>query len=182
MRLIEKDIQDNLDITIEKWIELLKKYDFEEMMIKPASNSWSLSQLYLHLIFSTNFYLQRIGLCLKNKNHQDKQKLAAAIEMFKNNSFPNLKLHNPNFNDKQRPAKSMREIENGFEKIKQRLESLYVEIEKDIHSGKANHTGGLGYFTAIEWLQFADMHFRHHFKQYEEITNFLLNKRINREF
>ena len=40
------------------------------------------------------------------------------------------------------------------------------------YKGKTKHPG-LGYFSAEEWLQFAEMHFRHHLRQKKRIDEFL---------
>jgi hypothetical protein len=45
-------------------------------------------------------------------------------------------------------------------------------ITQSPYKGKTKHPG-LHYFNADEWLQFADMHFRHHVKQKKKIDDFL---------
>ena len=41
-----------------------------------------------------------------------------------------------------------------------------------VFNGKAKHPG-LNYLNASEWLQFADMHMRHHLRQKKRIDDFL---------
>jgi hypothetical protein len=55
------------------------------------------------------------------------------------------------------------------------LRAALTAIQRDVHGidfssgrGKAGHPG-LGYFSAAEWLQFAEMHLRHHFRQKERL-------------
>jgi len=43
---------------------------------------------------------------------------------------------------------------------------------KSSFHGKSKHPG-LGFFSASEWFQFAEMHLRHHLKQKERIDRFL---------
>jgi hypothetical protein len=49
---------------------------------------------------------------------------------------------------------------------------MNVTILKSPFHGKTKHPG-LGFFNANEWLQFAEMHLRHHLKQKERIEEFL---------
>ena len=51
-----------------------------------------------------------------------------------------------------------------------------AQIENNKSRGKTKHPG-FNYFNAIEWLQFAEMHLRHHLKQKERIE-----KNLNRHY
>jgi hypothetical protein len=52
------------------------------------------------------------------------------------------------------------------------MSSAAIKITESPFGGKTKHPG-LGYFSAHEWLQFADMHFRHHLRQKKRIDDFL---------
>jgi hypothetical protein len=45
----------------------------------------------------------------------------------------------------------------------------------DNATGKTRHPGLL-YFSALEWLRFAEMHMRHHFRQKKRIDEALFQK------
>jgi hypothetical protein len=51
-----------------------------------------------------------------------------------------------------------------FANFETKCNELFVFNSQSSFKGKAKHPG-LVYFSAIEWYQFAEMHFRHHFWQ-----------------
>jgi hypothetical protein len=52
------------------------------------------------------------------------------------------------------------------------MNTVATLISESQFNGKTKHPG-LGYFSAKEWLQFANMHFRHHLRQKKRIDVFL---------
>lgn len=52
------------------------------------------------------------------------------------------------------------------------MNNVEMLISKSPFKGKTKHPG-LDYFSAIEWLQFAEMHLRHHLRQKKRIDHFL---------
>jgi hypothetical protein len=59
-----------------------------------------------------------------------------------------------------------------MQRLKAHLNSLENKIVGNHCIGKVRHPG-LGYFNALEWLQFADMHMRHHLRQKRRIEDAL---------
>jgi len=56
--------------------------------------------------------------------------------------------------------------------VKAEMNRAAILISKSSFKGKTKHPG-LHYFSATEWLQFAEMHFRHHLRQKKRIEDFL---------
>ena len=52
------------------------------------------------------------------------------------------------------------------------MNNAATQIANSKSKGKTKHPG-LNYFNANEWLQFAEMHLRHHLKQEKRIEEFL---------
>ncbi|MDB5279911.1 MAG: DinB family protein [Ferruginibacter sp.] len=52
------------------------------------------------------------------------------------------------------------------------MNDLAARIAASKFKGKTKHPG-LDYFSATEWLQFVDIHFRHHLRQKKRIDDFL---------
>jgi len=50
--------------TIDDWISELESYRLEKLLLKPTPESWSLGQLYIHLIDQTKYYFEQIEDCL----------------------------------------------------------------------------------------------------------------------
>jgi hypothetical protein len=92
--------------------------------------------------------------------------------MFARNSFPARILEGPD-NDSNIPQPDSKE------EIAIRLILILDDINSNtVASGLSRSTGktrhpGLLYFSGPEWLQFAEMHLRHHFRQKERIDAFL---------
>ena len=61
---------------------------------------------------------------------------------------------------------------NALLKLKDELNKAAALVSTRSGKGKTKHPG-LHYFTAREWLQFADMHMRHHLRQKKRIEEFL---------
>ena len=100
-----------------------------------------------------------------------KTMLPFAQTMFVNNSFPDEKLSNPaNINMPQPNSKEA--LLQLFINLKKDMNDAAAQIENSKSKGKTKHPG-FNYFNAIEWLQFAEMHLRHHFKQKKRIEGFL---------
>ncbi len=75
---------------------------------------------------------------------------------------------------------SKEELKNALSQIKDEINSLAILISNSHYKGKTKHPG-LGYFSTHDWLQFADMHFRHHLRQKKRIDEFLRVNQINRD-
>ena len=51
--------------TIDAWIDALQRYSIEDLTTKPSPDSWSMGQLYNHIIDETKFYMGRITICIQ---------------------------------------------------------------------------------------------------------------------
>lgn len=96
-----------------------------------------------------------------------------AQTFFTNNSFPDERLTNPANANMPQP-KSKNDLLPAFIHLKKDMNDVAVQIAnaKSKSKGKTKHPG-FNYFNATEWLQFAEMHLRHHFKQKERIEESL---------
>lgn len=161
-----------LDQSIDVWISELDQYSFSQLIAKPSVNAWSLGQVYMHLIESTIFFNKQILCCTSNNNNVDDESYAAAKTMFSNNDLPDRLLDGPPSNAVTPQPESKEQIIAGLLKIKDELKKSVKLIEDNQFEGKTKHFG-LGYFTAAEWLQFAEMHMRHHLRQKKRLDEFL---------
>ena len=157
---------------IDYWITELNQYNMPELTRQPGPEQWSVGQIYLHLIDDTEFYLQQIQGCLSGNQHADQQASPAAMNMFRRNSFPDMKIVGaPDHATIPQPLEK-EELVKSLIKIRSAVNSVANKISEEGYSGKAKHPG-LGYFSAQQWLQFAGMHFRHHLRQKKRIDDFL---------
>ena len=167
---------ENFRNTLDIWIKELNNYDFTSLQTKPSTASWSLGQLYIHLIEETNYYIKQINICLTSNKNKVNQSTTEAKTMFSNNCFPDERIEGaPQHRFIQQPA-NKEQLARDLVHLKDVIDTIELLMSKSIFKGKTKHPG-LGYFNASEWLQFAEMHLRHHLRQKKRIDDFL---KINR--
>ncbi len=158
--------------TIDIWIRGLSQYSFAQLCAKPSPGAWSLGQVYMHLISQTNYFVAQISICLTTNDHETEAVSPAANKMFLNNAFPNAIIEGPPSNADTPELFSKQQLEDDLMQLKSRMNAVAAGLGKSACYGKTKHPG-LGYFNGAEWLQFAEMHLRHHFRQKERIDVFL---------
>lgn len=99
-------------------------------------------------------------------------------EMFINNSFPDERLQGgpANLNISQPLSKDT--LMEEFVMLRRQMNDAAHLITTSRFHGKSKHPG-LNYFSADEWIQFADMHMRHHLRQKARIDEFLTSSRMH---
>ena len=79
---------ENFNRTIDTWIEALERYDYTQLTTKPFPTSWSIGQVYMHLLDDTSYYIEQIQLCVTNNDHASDEATPAGKNMLSNNDFP----------------------------------------------------------------------------------------------
>ncbi|MBC7828235.1 MAG: DinB family protein [Chitinophagaceae bacterium] len=167
---------DKFNHTIDFWIKELEQYDFTQLCAKPTSTSWSVGQVYMHLIENTDWFIGQIKICVSTNDHSLEQSLPAAKAMFLNNDFPDEALEGPPSNADTLQPENKEQLMNCLLTLKTEINNVGRLISESQFNGKTKHPG-LNYFSAREWFQFAEMHLRHHKRQKKRIDEFL---RINK--
>ncbi|SHF45668.1 DinB superfamily protein [Flavisolibacter ginsengisoli DSM 18119] len=158
-----------LENTVDIWIIALQKYDVSVLQTQPDSDNWSLGQVYLHILNDTNFYMEQAGICLSHKENQSEKKTEFAALLFSNNGFPDEKIEVDLLANRTIPQPTNKaDLVEQMEQLKASLTSLWEKVSESSDYGKTKHPG-LGYFNAREWLEFAEMHMRHHLRQKHRI-------------
>jgi hypothetical protein len=162
------DFHDTIDI----WISELEAYDFETLTIQPGPGSWSVGQVYMHILDEADFQLGQITVCLSSNADANGEATREAKKMFEKNSFPNLLIEGPPSNAFVQQPESKEHIKQRLMDLKRRVNAADARISASPFQGKAMHPG-LHYLSAREWLQFSEMHFRHHLRQKARLDAFL---------
>jgi hypothetical protein len=164
---------DNFNNTIEIWITALNDYEVEQLLIKPEVSSWTIGQVYTHLIEETNWYIGEIKICLSNDENASGQMKQGAKAIFDNNEFPNEKIMgDPSTAAEMKQPESKEELQQTLKEIKFHMNMLWNEILSTKYNGKTRHPGN-GYFNARQWFQHTEMHLRHHLRQKQRIDIYL---------
>jgi len=163
--------------TIDIWIKALEQNDFVQLCAKPSPNSWSLGQVCIHLIDATNYYLEQLNICLSTNDHAMEEMSPHAKTMFHNNEFPDEVIEGPTTNAGTPQPESKEELMRCLIKLREEINTTEILISPSPFRGKTKHPW-LNYFNALEWFQFAEMHFRHHLRQKKRIDEFLKTNRF----
>ena len=159
--------------TIDIWIEELSRFNIGQLKIKPDEKSWSLGQLYNHLIEETNWYNSQIEVTLGNEQDIDKITSDAAKILFKRGSFENKRFQgDPFISEKVKQPSTAAILKLELEQLKKKTNDLWITIINTSKYGKSEHPG-LGFLNCYEWIQYSEMHLRHHLKQKKRIEDFL---------
>ena len=154
--------------TLGEWIAFLNDYTLDQLCWKPASDSWSLGQVYMHLTDDTAYFVGQMRTAIASTSNGEKGMHLDAGAMFKAGSFPDTMIEGPATNLPIRQPENKVEILQRLEAIEIEVNRLFAGFNEQKAIGKTGHPG-LGYFNALEWLQFAEMHLRHHFRQKKRI-------------
>jgi uncharacterized damage-inducible protein DinB len=161
--------------TIDQWISWLDDYSFETLLQYPQPESWSLGQVYIHIISETTHFVKQVRECLLTDEHSGEEMHADAKAMFANNGFPDTLIEGPaRFSDVVQP-KNKEQLMQDLLRLKNEVQDLFFAAGTSRRSGKTRHPG-LYFFNAQEWLRFAEMHMRHHFRQKQRIDEKLWEK------
>lgn len=156
--------------TIETWILYLDDYTLEMLCRQPVTGSWSLGQVYAHIADDTKYFVEQMRASLSNSDNHQKEMHEDAKAMFKNNEFPDTFLVGAATNSSVRQPQSKDELLQSLVLIKDEVNELFFTFDFQKLPGKTEHPG-LRFFSALEWLQFAEMHMRHHFRQKKRIDD-----------
>ena len=165
---------DQLIQTINYWIQCLEDYTNEQFVTSPGPGHWSIGQLYLHLILDSTFYIEQARQALATDDHSGERAKPRAKKMLLENEFPDMRITGDPSHAYIPQPKHKQELANRLVQLQHDISQVSLWQNKKPPVGKSKHPG-LGYFDTNEWLQLADMHFRHHLKQKKRIDTFLQN-------
>jgi hypothetical protein len=158
------------DETIGKWILFLDDYTLEMLRLKPRPESWSLGQVYVHIMDDTKYFVEQMKDSLASSANREKEMHDTAHALFSNNAFPDILLNGPATNSNVRQPHSKDELMQNLVSIRDEVNTLYSTVDFSTSTGKTEHPG-FRFFNALEWLRFAEMHMRHHFRQKKRIDD-----------
>jgi len=149
--------------TIQVWIDAVDDYTLEQLRQPPQEGSWSLGQVYQHILDDTEWFVGQMKEALAATSNSEMEMHPDAKRMFANNGFPDIRIQGPATNTCIPQPESKEELRQRLVAIKEAVNRLFGKTAA-ARDGKTRHPG-LQYFSAGEWLQFAEMHLRHHLRQ-----------------
>jgi hypothetical protein len=164
---------------VSTWIDALNNYTDTELGKHPAPGEWSIGQLYMHLIQSTRHFLQQARICMLAPQNTGELPSDAAMDLFQAGQLPDTRITGPRSNQFTPEATSREELIQALQDLANEMQLLTKEITNGAFAGRTKHPG-LGYFTAEQWLQFAEIHLQHHFRQKTRIDAWLASQASGR--
>ena len=157
--------------TLDKYFAKLDTYSEEVFLKKPDENTWSLGQIYVHVLLGNeHFFLKQADQCLRGEEtSKGKGKNFNGKLIFFINGFPNIKFKMPK--NVEVPPRQPESIAYVRKKLEVALE-LANEIDSrlgDFNSSEKTRHPAFGYLNAKEWYRMTEMHFRHHLRQIKRI-------------
>jgi len=168
---------ERFNYTIDRWIAALDNYTISQLCTKPSSCEWSIGQVYIHLIQDTGFYLDQLKACIVDNEHTHESASPHVLAMLRNNDFPDIVIEGHPSNAAIAQPGSSGQLLAGLTQIRNEANALVTQIDGGTVNGKSLHPG-FHYLSANEWLQLAEMHLRHHFRQKARIDDFLKREGI----
>lgn len=165
-------MMEDFNHTIDSWIAALEAYNFSQLCAKPSASSWSLGQVYVHLIEDSTYYIEQIKICLSSNENSLEEPSREAEILFLKNEFPDERIEGAAGNAYLPQPRSKSQLLNELIRLKIEMNNAAVQIAESPFYGKTKHPG-LHYFSAEMWLQFAAMHLRHHLRQKQRLDLFL---------
>ena len=80
---------------IDFWISALDNYSISQLLTKSSPSSWSIGQVYMHLIENTDWFFDQVRFCISSNDNSDKESSPEGKQMLLNNEFPDTQLQGP---------------------------------------------------------------------------------------
>lgn len=171
MNLSVNEVYENLEKVVNQCISSLDEYTDEKFALKRDAETWSLGQMYEHLVLTSNFFfMANVVRCLEQRKGQiGGEKNEWGEKQFKYGGFPPRKFKIPEVLQGPEPvAKSREEYKSLLGKVLEDAQKLVGPILQNNGEYKTLHPP-FGFLNAAEWFCMMEMHFRHHLRQKEEL-------------
>jgi hypothetical protein len=162
----------------QEYLRALDHYSFEQLLKKPDAHSWSLGQMYQHLINSARFFhLKQVEKCLNStENTSGKLSFRGFLALHLLHAFPPIRVQVPPseaYTPKQ--PESVEALRAGLEQTLHDMRAMLPRLASD-HGGKTAHPA-FGMMRAQQWYQLVEMHYRHHLRQKKRLDAFISSQK-----
>ncbi|MBK8848828.1 MAG: DinB family protein [Saprospiraceae bacterium] len=155
--------------TIREWQSILESATTDQLKFRPAPGEWTLGQLFVHILEESNHFLSEAQKCMQHDINREQKMTAEAEAMFAQNEFPDIRIKgDPAHVEKVLQIDNIQHLAFLIGDLKNKVSEMEKAILNQKHFGKTQHPG-LGFFDALEWHQYTEMHMRHHLRQKDRI-------------
>ncbi|HVT05306.1 MAG TPA: DinB family protein [Thermoanaerobaculia bacterium] len=170
-----KKSAEGIRLLIASWRDALEQTSDLRLSAPTEPGQWTLGQVYAHIIEATDgLAIPQLEKCLSpDRESTTKGKTIPGIAVFALGAIPPIRIRfrpSPDYVPKQ-PA-NREAIRVSLDAMETRLLELVDRVEGAPTDRRARHPL-LGMLNAAEWLQFAQMHLRHHLRQRRRLERIL---------
>jgi hypothetical protein len=172
-----KHVIRQMETLTEDYLRHLEGYTLEQLQRKPRDDDWSLGQMYLHLIgTATYMQLRNLELCREgsaNPRVTGNGKSEPGQNVFAMGGFPPIQIKvpaSPEYTPQQ--PESIDQIRNGLLAVLDKMRAVEPQVGAIPTEHTVDHPR-LGGLNALEWFSLVEMHYRHHLRQRERLSQFL---------
>jgi hypothetical protein len=165
--------QSAINKAVEKYRRLLDQLTEDDFQRSPAEGVWSYAEVYSHIFKANLVSLIAAEQCINGtaaKKPGRTHWMVGLILFF--GRFPPGKYKVPESIAGLTSKISIEEARNLIVKFNGRLADISPTVSKATSYHKVKHPR-LGYFNALQWYRFIDIHTRHHAKQLDRISAIL---------
>jgi DinB superfamily len=158
---------------LNSYLDKLSEFSQEQFSHKSDEETWSLGQLYEHLVTSSTYFLRQAEGCLReDKGSFEGEKTEQGKQIFAFGGFPPVKIKVP---EKYKPtseivSQGLEHYQITFKDLLEYLPKVEAAIEANSTTYKRQHAI-FGMITATEWVWCLETHLRHHLKQLKELED-----------
>ena len=143
----------------------LTRYTSEELTHKIDASTWSISQMYDHLLLVSHEYLDEVEACAQvtEQTPQDKTEFGAYI--FSHEAFPPIDIRLPDaMNEDPLQTDEPAVLQARMSDLMTRFDALRIIATTTDPTKRTLHPG-MGWLNANEWYQLILYHMNHHRRQ-----------------
>lgn len=167
----------SLDQVTHEWLVALERLDDAALLARPSAASWSLGQVYGHLLETTTFIVdQSIPRALEDCSRNADRRLPLKARLVLLFGLPPIRLRTPKgINPQPSEPDDVEQLRRDLESLNARLLETATRVASATCSGRTKHPI-LGYLSAQQWLRFVEVHWKHHLRQLRRIENALAGR------
>lgn len=161
---MSNDLMQRMEDGIAWWENELKKYDADDLLKGYNEHSWTLGQVYSHVIMSAAFFFKMGRRCFEAE-HSDGPLTDYGVDLFKTESFPPMKIKVPErYAHVPRQPEDFDELRKGLA-LNRTMARALAERLPDMDPDRKLEHAIFGWINAEQWFRVAILHFLHHRRQ-----------------
>lgn len=143
----------------------LARYTPQDLTHKIDPSTWSISQMYDHILLVSHEYLDEVEACAQVTQQTPQDKTEFGEYIFSHKAFPPIEIRLPDaMNEDPLQTDQPEILQARMSDLMTRFDALQ-SVAATTDSIKRTHHPGMGWLNADEWYQLILYHMNHHRRQ-----------------